>query len=291
VSYTTQHLLDSIGRKSFVPTGQSTFTDADLLAVADEQLLNVVVPAIISAREEYLVYSTDVSVVAGTNAYNIPSRAVGQMIRDVALVDGTNVDFNFPRLDPDMIETTNQGTPAGFYLKNNQVVLYPTPDTSGKTLRLFYYLRPSALVETSAAAVISSINTATNTISVASIPSTWVTGDEFDLIKQDGAQEPLAIDQTSTTVSGTDLTFASLPTGLRVGDYVALAGETPLVQLPAEFRPILAQAVAAEILDDQNQPGAEKAQKKLQEMLAAAIKLVTPRVTGQPKVITSNNWF
>ena len=291
MSFTTADLLDSIARKSFVPVGQGTFTNADLLAVADEQLLNTIVPAILAAREEYLVYSTDLSVVSGTNAYNVPSRAVGMMIRDVALVDGTNVDFNFPRLDPDMITTSNPGTPTGFYLKNNQVVLYPTPNASGKTLRLFYYLRPAKLVETSEAAVVSAIDTGTNTVSVVSIPSAWTTGDEFDLIKQDGGQEPLALDQTSTTVSGTDITFASLPTGLRVGDYVALAGETPLVQLPAEFRPILAQAVAAEILLDQNQPGAEKAEKKLQEQLAAAIKLVTPRVTGQPKVISSNNWF
>lgn len=291
MAYTTSELLDSINRKSFLPVGQTTFTSAEILSIADEQTLTTITPALLTVKEEFLVYHTDFAITANKNAYDIPVRAVGLNIREIAIVDGDTIDPDFPRIEPEEVVSGASGTPRGFYLKNNQVILYPTPSTTSKTLRVYFFLRPSELVVTSDAAVISAINTGTNTITVSSIPSTWVTGNTFDLIKQDGGQEPLVIDQSSTTVSGTDITFATLPSTLRIGDYVAIAGKTPLVQLPAEFRPILAQAVAAEILEDQNQPGAEKAAKKLTEMIAAVQKLITPRVQGADRVIVNTTWF
>ena len=290
MSYTTLDLLNSIARKSFLPTGQTTFTNAEMLAIADEQTLDTIIPELLAVREEYLVYHTDYSITANQNAYNIPARAIGMQVRDVAIVSGDTINPSLPRIEPEEVTSAATGSPTAFYLKNNQIILYPTPSTTINSLRVYYFLRPSELVETTDAAVISAIDTNTNTVSVSSIPSSWVSGDSFDLIKQDGAQEPLAVDQESTTVSGTDIIFSTLPTGLRVGDYVALAGETPLVQLPVELRSTLAQATATEMLEASNQPGAERAAKKLRVRLDTFKKLVTPRVQGADRVIINTSW-
>jgi hypothetical protein len=290
MAYTTTDLLDSISKKAFIPEGQITFTSTDLLATADEQLLNTVVPAIMAVREEFFVTHQDYAITANQNEYSIPARAVGMIVREVAIVNGTTVNPDLPRLEPEQITSTATGTPRGFYVKNNKIVLYPTPSTTTNTLRLYFFLRPANLVAVSATAVISAINTTTNVVSVTTIPSTWVTGNSFDFSKYDGGQEPVGIDQTSTLISGTDITFSSLPSTLRVGDYVSIAGYTSLVPLPAEFRPILAQAVAAEILENTNQPSADRTSKKLSIMIATAQKLIAPRVQGEDRIIINNSW-
>jgi hypothetical protein len=288
MSFTTSDLLDSIKRRSFAPAGQTTFTDAELLAMADEETKTTILPDILSVREEFFINHYDYSITAGTAAYAIPSRSIGLQVRDVHIVDGTTVIPDFPRIEPEAINTGMQGIPSAFYLKNNAVCLFPTPSSTSKTLRLYFPLRPSRLVDTAEAAVITAINGATVTVS--SIPSSWVTGDIFDLIKQDGGQECRSIDLTSTLVSGSDITLPSVPDGLRVGDYIALSNESPLVQLPPDYYEVLAQAVATIILEDMNQPGADRARKKLDKMRENVLKLHVPRTPGEPRVIAPNTW-
>ena len=53
---TTEDLLDKIKRRSFIPVSQSTFTDAEILKIATEEMVGIIVPTILNAREEYYVY-------------------------------------------------------------------------------------------------------------------------------------------------------------------------------------------------------------------------------------------
>lgn len=291
MSYTTSDLLDSIKRRSFAPDGQDTFSDTELLAMADEVLLTHLVPDIIAVKEEFFVVHEDEALAVDQAAYDIPVRAAGGLVRDVWLVDGTSIDPNFRRKEPEEVRSSASDTPDGFYLKGNQIIVDPPPSAATKTLRKSFFLTPSKHVATSAAGVISAIDTDNLIVTVSSIPSTWATGDTFDLIRRNGGQEPLAIDLTSTLVSGSSITLPSLPANLAVGDYVALAGETPLVQVPDVFRTVLAQGVAAEILESTNQPGADKAKKKFEDMRTAAQKRLTPRVQGEDRMVKPVNWF
>ncbi|MFW7382367.1 MAG: hypothetical protein ACOH5I_26455 [Oligoflexus sp.] len=122
------------------------------------------------------------------------------------------------------------------------------------------------------------------------MPSTWTTGVVLDFIKGTGGQETRSIDNTSTDITGTSIQFSSIPSTLTVGDYVALAGETPLVQLPTEYRTCLSQATAAHILQAMNQPGSDTAWKQLQGMMEAAQKLITPRTQGDANYLISPWW-
>jgi hypothetical protein len=292
MSFTTADLLSSIERRSFMPTGQLTFTDAEILSIADEAQLNVVNPVIMGVREEFLVYTETRSIVANRNYYAIPQRSIGQMLRHVAILRGSQLWPPLPRIQPENLQTTLTGFPRGFYLQNNNVVLYPTPAGADISLQLSYFLRPAKLVETSATATITAIDTTTNTVTVDAVPSTWASGDEFDFTRGYGAQDPLGIDQVSTTVSAPDIIFTDdLPATLAVGDVVSVAGETSLVQLPEEFRAILAQATAFEILESSNQPGAANAAAKLAAQIEAVQKLLAPRTPGNPSKIKNRSWY
>lgn len=288
MSYLTSDLLEAIKRRSFAPAGQTTFSDTELLALADEETQTTLLPDLIAAREEFFINSYDYAITASRAAYAIPARSIGLQVRDAQFVDGTIIVPNLPRIEPERVNSGMAGIPWAIYLKNNDVCLFPTPDSTTRTLRLFFPLRPSRLIDVSEAAVVSGISG--NVVTVSSIPATWVTGDSFDLIKQDGGQECLSIDLTSTLVSGTDITLPSVPDTLRVGDYVALADESPLVQLPQDYRNVLAQAVATRVLEDMDQPGADKARARLEKMRADVLKLIAPRTPGEPRVLATNVW-
>lgn len=289
--WTTSDLEDMVLRRCFAPTGQLTFTSAEIWAISDEVMAVDIVPDILGVREEYFVASVDEDITANVAAYAIPARAIGMNLRDLWLVDGTSITPNFPRVEPENVTQGSPGSPEGFYVKNNSIILVPTPATTSKTLRKLFNLRPGAHIDPADAGVISSINTGTLTVTVSSIPSTWATGNIFDLIKQDGGQEPLSIDLTSTLITGSSITLPSLPSSLRVGDYIALAGQTPLPFLPPEYRPVLAQATAAEILSMMNQPGADAAKKRLEQIRFQCRQLITPRVQGEDRAILPANWF
>lgn len=287
MAYTTANLLSSIERQSFAPANQSTFSTTDILALADEITRSSLIPTLLGAREEYYTTYTDSSIVSGTSAYPIPPRAIGAALREVHFItsSGSVVNLARVRLENLLTTTGTSSTPYAFYLMADSVMLYPTPNTSTGTLRLYFSVRPGDLVETTSAAAISAINTSTNVVTVTSIPSTWATGDEFDLISGTGSQNYKALDKTSTLVSGSDITFSSLPSDLAVGDYVSVSGTSPLIQMPVEFRTILATLTAADMLLAMNQPSGKALYAKGTKALESAIKFLTPRVVGESEVI------
>jgi len=291
MAYTADNLLSAIERKSFAPSGQSTYSNADILAMADEGIMSELMPDILAVREEFFVFTKDFSIVASQSEYLIPPRAASGVLRDVRLVGVNGGTKDLTRIEPDDRDTTNEGSPHSYYLQDNKIVVYPTPNSSTNTLKVSFFLERGALVEASSGAVISAINTSTNVVTVTTIPSTWATGNSFDLISKGGSHSYKDIDLTSTLVSGNDITLPSLPSSLVVGDYINLAEQSSVVQLPSSYRSVLAQLVAAEILDNMNQAGAKQAKEKTQLLKESARSIITPRVQGDTRVITPKNWF
>ena len=287
-AYTTTRLLESIERQSFSPANQSTFSTADILALADEVTRIRLLKEVLSVREEFYVAYKDYTITASQSTYRFPARAIGMTLREIHVVSSDGTASNLPRWSIDklhLISTSGEGVPEVFYIQGDDVILYPTPNSTTGTLRMYYRRRPSDLIETSSAAVVSAINTTTNVVSVTTIPSTWVTGNIFDLIQQDGSHKHLSIDLTSTLVSGNDITFSSLPSQLAVGDYVALAGYTPVVQLPPDFQPILSLLTAAEMISAMDQAKGDKLIARAELALNNARELINPRVEGELETI------
>lgn len=286
--YTTTTLLSAINRRAFIPTGQTTFTDADLLAIASENIRNEIVPLIMKIREEYFVYHKDYAITANKQVYDIPPRAVGMVVREIHHINTSGTIQKLNRDEPEQLNSTTKtaAIPSAFFIKNNQIWLSTIPSaTDGATLRVYFMLMPNELIVTTDAAVISNINTSTNVVSVSTIPSSWVTGNIFDFIRQDGSHECVDFDQTSITVSGTDITFASLPDTLRTGDYVALAGYSPLVQLKPELRDLVAQSVACYILEKMRLPGAQSERQIYEKALINIRDMLVPRTQGSPRSV------
>ena len=290
MAYTTSNLISAVERRSFSPANSETFSQAEILAIASEELQSTIIPALINLREDFLVITETTSITANTSEYAIPTRAYSGLIREVKLTRGNQIKDLY-RMESDQITTTRTGIPEAFYLKGNNIVLYPTPGSADHSLRVDYFLTPQDLVLPSATAIITAINTSTNVVSFSSIPDTFTTGASHDFIKANGEHVVISVDNTNTLVSGTDITFSSLPSDLAVGDYVSLAGENSLISLPVNMRNVLAQMTAARLLIAQSAEGARESYQIAEKMLQDAIKVLNPRVQGAVRHLLPKTWL
>jgi hypothetical protein len=288
-AYTSTNLIAAINRRAFTPTDQVTFSDTDLLALADEELETCILPEVISQREEFYVDSQDVQVLVGQQAYSIPNRAIGNSLREVKYLLSNEIR-NLARMEPEEVTSSQAGQPERFYLQDSKILLYPPPSSSVGTLRLFFSRSPSKLVPVSSVGTISAVTP--NSVTVNSIPLGWSAANTFDIVSAQGQHEAIASDLAAASVSSNTVTFVqNISSLVKIGDFVSLSEETALVQLPKEYRVCLAQAVSVRILESMRLPGASEEMQKLMKMLENVQKLTSPRVAGENRVIVPANWF
>jgi hypothetical protein len=289
--YTTQDLIESIKLKSFSPGGQRTFTDEELLAIAGEKIRDFIMPAILGASEEYFVYKHSQPLVYGQAEYPFPDRSFNSTARDLYIFDSTNQNkIIIERTNPEKVTDSSLGNPGWFYIENDNIVLDRPPiDVTNKVLVISYFIRHADLIAYSADLKIAAITN--NTIEVNQAPIDWVIGNRFDVISQSGSHSYKMLSNESTNVNGNIITFMdSIPSSVKVGDILTLENTNPLVSIPTDFRSVLAQAVAGEILSNMNQPSGAKAVQAAERLLSIQIKKITPRVKGK-SVQLSHNWF
>lgn len=293
--YSSEKLIESVKRRISLPLSQSTFTEADVLAFADEEMSLAVVPLMISFHEDHLLFSEDVPLEAGKTEYYIPYRAIGNKLYDVQYIDNGGNLFELTRSslgNPHMANSMNSGI-TSFYVKNNRIGLLPqNAQSSEGSLRFIYYIRPSTLVLTPAVGVISAINRTTGVITLSSTPTSFTVGKKFDFYKTQSPHSILSIDLTATTLTSTTITFAlaDIPENLMVGDHVSLSEECAIPQIPSDLHVHLAQKTAERILEAQGDlEGLKMAQAKSSEMEHRAGTIIDNRVEEAPVKINSNS--
>jgi hypothetical protein len=287
-AYTSDVLITQVKRRGMIPSSDNTLASADYISFINDEIQTSLVPLVMSTREEFYVANSDVSLTGGTASYPIPSRAIGAKLRNVQILTGTEY-ATLSRLEPENVASGVSGAPEGFYLQGNNVVVYPTPSSSG-TLRLSYFIRPNrvvALTECSVIATLPGSQVVTVTTAGSAFPTTSI---GYDFIKATGPGfECHSIDALATR-STTTLTFAAaLPSALAVGDYIALAGETPIPQIPVELHPLLAERVVVRALMALGDPKVAVHEASADRMQKAALTLLTPRSEGSTRRILNFN--
>lgn len=289
-AFTSTELLASLKRRGFIPSSTNTLSAADFFKVVDDETQTYIVPLLLEVREEYLVASEDIEITAGTSEYFIPERAIAGKLRDLTLSDGNGGYKSLSRFEPEGVDTftsTSSGA-GGFYLQGNKIILV---GSSTGTLRATYYERPNRVVATSAVGEITAINTGTKEVTVSgTCPSTFTTSVSYDFVKGKPGFDTLGKDYSASAVGASSVTFSStLPTDLAVGDFVCLAQETPIAQIPVELHPLLAQRVAATILQALGDPKAKVAYDVAADMERRALKVLTPRTEGSSRYVVNRN--
>ena len=287
-----------------IPSDQNTFTDEDFLEMLNEEMQYFGIPHLLRTHEEYLLVFDDI-VLDGSDRYEIPYRAIGNKLREISLVtvSGTNGETTDQILElsrisvedlPDFNSYSSSRYSQAFYVESNHIVLLGEVPTSGTVLRMHYYLRPNAFVVDKSAGVISSIDTVGGVITVTTFPTGFSSSPDMDFIKHRSPNTimgrditPLSVDSNTRTIT---FTPGDIPTNLIVGDYLNVAQETIVPQLPVELHAILAQRVAVAALEALgDQEGLAAAQRRLDAMEKSSNDIIDNRVEGAPEKISKRH--
>lgn len=296
--FTSTSLLESIKRRCLIPASQSTFTDQDFLDFATEEMNMGIVPTVLQLHEDYYLYEVLVPLVDGQIKYQIPYRAIGNKVRDVALVDQNNNYSMMTRVGIGDLATWNYSNNVyAYYISSNEICLVPqnlNTNYGGCFLSISFYLRPNSLVPNNEVATISAIDRTTGTIYVETLPDTFSTSEPIDFIQMRSPHKILSFDispSATDSVSGTiTFTLSDIPEELVVGDKIALATETCIPQIPSDMHVMLAARVASRLLEAiGDTEGLQNANMKLAELEKKTEVLINNRVEDSPRRIVNVN--
>jgi len=278
----TTELISALKIKGSFPSSDDLFSDDDFLVLLNMAMDVEINPIILRLNDEYLLQSKDFTISTGTT-YRLPTRIIS--IRDLTLVDGSG---NVTKLDRNFEEdrSTNK---TGYYLLRNSIEL--SSDIVDGSLRMKYFARPSKLVLTTDCGQVSSIDTGTNSVVISSAPATFANGTVIDIIQNNNPFDLLSMDQSITTVAGTTLTFASLPTDLLVGDWICIANQSPVPLVPQELHTLLVQAALVESLSSKKDKAFKDANEKYEMLKNNVINMLDPRVNNSSVKMRSGRIF
>lgn len=305
--YTTDSLIPKLRLLPLMPAVQALFTDDNLVTIMDFEMGSKILPLIDNQTEEYFVRIQDIPYLTSQTHFALPPRATADKLRSVSFRDNAGNEVRIPRLRPEDIMSNVNATglainPAlwGFYLQDNLIVLYLSSVNGGSNafpfLRLRFVRMPSTLVEEAACGQITAISG--NAITVNAVPSTFTTTATYDIV----ANTPQMFvskgdDLTVTSIIGNVITFTSLPVvpstlpGPQIGDWVCLAMQSPIPQIP--FKPgfeLLLQLSAAKCLEIHGDTeGFNVAMSQAADMKNYFISVITPRVDGNVIRLTTPN--
>jgi len=302
---TTTSLLKSIKRRAMVPDNQSTFTDQDFIDLMNEEMMISMVPSILQTKEEYLIFKQTTALVANKSNYPVPERALANKLRELCFMDtasgGISNEYEMTRIAIDDRYTgLSNGTGSSdftgfrrFYMYGSDVVLHPNvgPAPYG-SLAFYFYIRPNTLVKDASVAMVSGIDRVNGTITISSIPTGYSGSQEFDFVKSKSPHNILSIDVPVTSFNAASklitLPLTSIPSDLEVGDYMPLAGQSCIPNIPTELHMILAQRVAQRALEALGDTeGLNNATNKIIEMESKMSTMMSNRVEGAPRKVVN----
>jgi len=297
IDYTTNSLLASIKRRITLPDAQNLYSPDDLIAFMGDELSSTIIPLVHSVQQEYWVEKHDIQLVQNQTNYTIPIRGITNGLRLVTLLDTNNNEIDYPLLRPEMTASSynwlspySTSTLYGFYIENDHIVMFPNSVVTNPVNKVRFRIerQPSQLCAVSEAAQIVAI--AGNVVTVNLIPIDWTTSLLFDITNGGLQFNSRGDDLTITNISAglMQITFTALPSTVVIGDWISVAGTSPIPQIPYQAFPYLAQAVACKCLeglaDTQPWQGAKQVLDRMKEDL---LKLMQPRDIGNVQTVVN----
>ncbi len=287
MAMTSDRLLEGLKRRISMPANQVLLENSDILAIADDIIKAHFVPMLVSIRQDYFVTSSETATVADQADYSIPYRAIGRVLRDLKLTDGSDTTRDLALLPIEEAHRyATSTTPHSFYFKGDKVVIVPTPPDADSSLQFWWELGPNKLVEVSDAALVTSVTA--DDVTVTAIPDTITAGGVIDFVQGKSGNATIAMDKTVTTATSLIISFGTdeVPTSLASGDYIALAGYSPVIQLPDECYPLLESRVGKRCLQAiGDYDGSKALDDDIREEEKNLKLLLEPRIQGEPTVI------
>lgn len=293
--YLVSEIIAALRDTGMIPDADGAFTTDRLIAVCNrEQRLYLTRLLVSIGGGSYQTATKDVPIVPGQERYRLPSRAVVAGLQRVELVTDTmKVPLNIVPFERDF-EERMWGT-GDCTIEGMELVLLGQLQ-AGRSIRFTYTRRLGKLVTAEEVGEVTNINRTTGEVTVSALPTSFAASKRYDFIQGEPHFDTLAEDVQPSSIAGNIITFAmdDIPDELVVGDFVCLAGETPICQAPPELHDVLVQRACVAVLQSLGDPKAAMAERKLAEMRDDAIALLQPRLKGAPNLVQNFNgpgWF
>jgi len=287
--YLTSALIENLKERGAIAAG-SGLNDSKLLGALTKQLRNYIPAFLKGLREEYLIATLSIAVTSAT--VPAPARAVGAALRTVKWTGTDGAIRQLPRIEPerraDYALTDSQ--PQAYYFQGNNLILVPA--VASGTLVLAYQQRGGKLVLPTACGLIAGIatNGSTTTLTFDSLPNSFTSGSLYDLVSSAGNFTALALDLSVNSKDATTIVYNGTPqVGLAIGDYVCLAGETCIAQIPIELHDLLAQATAYQLASSTGSARVGAIAQALKELREQLTIILSPRSDGSARPIVNRS--
>lgn len=297
MSFLTEDLIQSVKDRSFAPISQTTFQDADILRILNEELSLRLVSKIQRTREDFFLTRQTQALMSGKDHYYLPKRAMGNALKAVFIVDSAGNKRPLTRREIDRMGeySASAGETSEFYFEGDQLVLMQPPSNTTDSLLFVFSRRPNTLIATTSCALISSVanagGTATFTVDT-DLTASLSVGSKVDFLRSDSPFYPWCENLSITAITTTTIAVASsgvydvdgatvLPAA---NDYICPTGYSNMAMIPIEFHPVLAEMAVCRMLrsmGDLNKWNASRAQ--LAEMLDEALDLIKNRAEASPQ--------
>ncbi len=300
MALTADALVAAVLRRCFWPSTNAPLTDAQILMLADEEIAGSLFPAVMGAHLDYYQTIADYDITSGVSQYRLPPRVYGSL-KDVTTVNSDLTEFSVTLIDAEELgqgigaqgwygQNTSGGLAFAMYFAGDFIHLRPIPNATQNTLRVRYYRQPSTLCLLAEATTVAALGNGLTTFTLDDTPSGF-SGANLDVLVSGNAHQTFVDNQavTSITADVVTLTESGNIEFLAVGDYVSVAGTSPIVQLPDFLLPAAIRKIAAACLAAHGDDRAQYERAEAETMIELAIETATPRVEGEPKVIMTTN--
>lgn len=289
--YTTSGLIADTKLRGFFGSGDG-LTSSRLLKVLTGQLRNYIPAFLKGLREEFLV--AELSIAVTSAVVRVPVRACGVALRTVGWRESSGEVRQLTRIEPESRAAwaVSGTSPQGFMFRGNDCILVPAV-TSG-TLVVAYQQRGGELVLPTDCAKVYAYSSSTALI-VDNLPSSIIAGTVVDIVSGAPNFRMIAMDAAVASVAdgpgGGQFTvdLESLPTGIVRGDFVSLATETCVPQIPLECFDLLCQAAAVEVAQSTGSSRIEAIKAGLKDLRADVSMILSPRADSNSRIIVSRS--
>jgi hypothetical protein len=225
---TSSDIIASVQRRISFPISQNTFSNDDILAFANEELLTSQMPSILQYHEEFYVYKIVVPLQINVSRYAIPDRAVGMRLRDLKWTDESGNFFDMARISDNDKGYFQRSVGANqqihkYYIEGNDIILTPEIiDGPTGALNFFIFMRPNQLVANARAAIIQNFNQTVTLAGVSGGDSLYVNAQAYSAVASPSGPFQFQLGASDAITAMNMATFFNLPNTLKlVGNLIS----------------------------------------------------------------------
>lgn len=293
-------LIRSVRNRALIPTDTSVFTDEDILDILNEEVTQGLLATIMSLNEEHMVDHIDIPIDSSEDlsaGIDIPERAVGNKLRDVAYIREGNV-YELSRISLEEISDFRNDFDRYnynldlFYIEGNKIK-FVSNKVSADFVRVYFYMMPNDIVDESECGEVFYVDDnedGTTTLVLISIPDDFSNLPIMDIV---GAKvpnkikkfdiKPISVNRTQKTIT---FNTSDIDGIIEKGDFVCQQFTSPYLNMPTEMHSLLAQRAAIYILEALGDTeGLRNAMTRLQGMETSIQTILEDRVEGAPQKI------